>query len=178
MKGGLASGPSAAGIPARRAPAWARWLATWFRVGELAPFAPGTWGSLAALPVAAIGAVWPLAGLALAALIFALGVPAATRVAEERGDGDPGVVVVDEVVGMILAALGVGLDPVMLGLAFLLFRIFDIVKPFPCRRLEHLPGGWGIMLDDVMAGFYALAVLTLAGHLLTGIPGLSAFAGG
>lgn len=143
---------------ASAAPAWARWVATWFGSGR-ASFASGTWGSLAAMPLAVVGAAWPAAGLAFAVAIFAIGVVAAGRVAASLGDDDPGVVVVDEVVGMILAALGAGLHPVNLGLAFLLFRFFDIVKPFPCRRLEHLPGGWGIMMDDVMAGLYALAVL-------------------
>lgn len=135
-------------------------LATWGGVGY-ARFASGTWGSLAALPLAAVGAVWPVVGLVLAAVIFAAGVPASTKVAAALGNDDPGIVVVDEVVGMILSALAVGLHPLNLGLAFLLFRFFDIVKPYPCRRLEDLPGGWGIMTDDVMAAVYTLASMHL-----------------
>ncbi len=153
VKAGAARSPRVAGGAAHL-------LATWGGVGY-ARIASGTWGSLAALPLAAVGAAWPLAGLLIAVVIFAVGVPAATKVAAACGDEDPGIVVVDEVVGMILAALAVGLHPLNLGLAFLLFRFFDILKPYPCRRLEDLPGGWGIMMDDVMAGAYALAVMHL-----------------
>lgn len=135
-------------------------LATWGGVGRM-PFASGTWGSLAALPLAAIGAWHPLYGLILAVMLFGFGVPAATRVARDRGVTDPGVVVIDEVVGMIIASLGVGPDVVAILAAFLLFRAFDIVKPFPCRQLEHLPDGWGIMMDDVAAAVYALVLLHL-----------------
>lgn len=133
-------------------------LATFFGAGR-SPVAPGTAGSFAALPLAALAAVSAPAGLALAALLAAAGIRSAGVVAARLGKSDPGCVVIDEVVGMILAASGIGLSARGLAAAFLLFRAFDIVKPSPCRQLERLPGGWGIMADDVAAGIYARAAL-------------------
>jgi len=79
---------------------------------------------------------------------------------------DPGVVVIDEVVGMLLtlAFVPVGWAGVLAG--FVLFRLFDIIKPYPCARAERLPGGWGIMADDVLAGVYANVVLRVASVLV------------
>lgn len=120
-----------------------------------APFVPGTAGSLAALPLAWVaGHHWGIA-LVLAAITVAIGVPAAGRVATLRRDPDPGVVVIDEVAGMMFAVIGVGTSWFALGAAFVWFRIFDVLKPPPCRRLEKLHGGWGIVLDDLAAGIYA-----------------------
>lgn len=128
------------------------------------PLAPGSWGSLAALPLAALSAWDWRAGLVLAVATFALAVAAAERIFRETGDPDPSIVVIDEAVGMVITSLGAGLHWKTLLTAFLLFRIFDVLKPPPCRRLEKLPGGWGIVMDDVMAGIYALAVLQLLLH--------------
>jgi phosphatidylglycerophosphatase A len=92
-------------------------------------------------------------------VLFVAGVWAATTVAHHLGKTDPGVVVVDEVVGMLvtLALLPVGITGALVG--FFLFRVFDVVKPFPAAQSESLPGGYGIMVDDVVAGLYAHLVL-------------------
>lgn len=125
-----------------------------------APFAPGTAGSAVGLAL-----FWPLHHLSLAgqaaatALGFALGVAAAAHVARRLGIEDPGLVVADEVVGMWVSLLGVPLTGVTAAAAFVLFRVFDVFKPYPARDLERLPGGWGIMCDDVMAGIYANLLL-------------------
>lgn len=138
-------------------------LATFGFLG-LAPFAPGTFGTLGGVLLA-----WALAGneqfllwsLLAAALLYALG-RAVAPWAEARGGKDPGWFVIDEVVGyMITIAWVGGPTPLTLLVGFCLFRCFDITKPWPMRRLERIPGGDGILLDDVMAGIYAFAVLAL-----------------
>jgi len=141
-------------------------LATWFGCG-FAPVAPGTAGSLGAIAVAILLDCWlhPSAyWWAIAAV--ALSIPAiwaADRTAAGVGKKDPGLVVVDEVVGqwITLAALP-SLHWVGLAVAFLVFRLLDIVKPWPARRLESLPGGLGIVADDAMAGLYGALVLLAA----------------
>ena len=130
---------------------------------------PGTWGSAAALALwaAYAGFVHPgPAGLATAlgvgiALAIAFGVPAATIVARETSVEDPQFVVIDEVAGQWIALLACPADWKHGLTAFVLFRLFDMTKPFPIGRLERLPAGWGIVIDDVGAGLYALAVALL-----------------
>ncbi len=142
---------------------WAWVVGTWFGAGLLKP-GPGTYGSVAAmlLWVAAALAFHPgrialAVGTALAALAVTLvGIPAATIVARESGREDPGFVVVDEVAGQWIALIAVRPDWPHALLALALFRLFDIWKPWPIRRLEQLPEGTGIMLDDVAAGLLAL----------------------
>jgi phosphatidylglycerophosphatase A len=142
-------------------------LSTWFGCG-LSPVAPGTAGSAGAILVAfplheyAGFAPWHFA--VLAALAFAPAVWAAGETARVRSRKDPGLVVIDEVVGQWLALAGATTLnwKSWLG-AFLLFRAFDIWKPPPARQLEALPGGLGICADDVMAGLYAALVLFAAG---------------
>ena len=125
-----------------------------------APVAPGTAGSLVGLAL-----FWPVHHLPLVGqvvatvLVFALGVAASARVARRLGIEDPGLVVADEVVGMWVSLLGLPLTGVTAVAGFVLFRVFDVFKPYPARDLEHLPGGWGIMCDDVMAGIYANLLL-------------------
>ena len=124
----------------------------------LLPVAPGTAGSLVGLfvclPLLWLGWVVHLA----AALILAgVAVLAADRLVRETGDADPQRVVIDELVGMWLAALAVPAQAYELGAVFVLFRIFDVVKPAPIPRLERLPGGWGVVADDVAAGLLARA---------------------
>jgi phosphatidylglycerophosphatase A len=142
-------------------PAWL--IATWFGAGLL-PRVPGTWGSLAALPfawgIAMAGGAVALA--AAAAVLFFLGWWAAARVTRASGVADDGTVVVDEVVGqwLTLAAAPLDLGDYLLG--FLLFRVFDIWKPWPVRWADrHVPGGLGVMADDVLAAIYAAAALLL-----------------
>jgi phosphatidylglycerophosphatase A len=132
-------------------------LATWFGCG-LARFAPGTAGSLAALPCAAglwlLGGAW-LLGTAVA-LVFLAGLWASARYAGAMGGGDPGAVVIDEVAGQWLAVVLLPADPLAYFLAFVFFRLFDIAKPWPVGWLDRtLKGGLGIMVDDLMAGLYA-----------------------
>jgi phosphatidylglycerophosphatase A len=107
-----------------------------------------------------------LAWLTLAAALcaFAIGVPAATRVERESTRQDPGHVVIDEVAGQWIALIysRVNLSHLLAG--FLFFRLFDIVKPWPARQLESMPAGWGIMLDDVAAGVYALLLMLALQH--------------
>ena len=135
-------------------------LATWFGSG-LVRVAPGTCGSLAALPFAAglafVGGPW-LLGLATAAA-FAAGLWASTRYAGAAGQSDPGAVVIDEVAGLWLALVLLPLEPGPYLLAFLAFRLFDITKPWPIGWVERsLPGAWGIMADDLVAGLIAGAL--------------------
>jgi phosphatidylglycerophosphatase A len=94
-------------------------------------------------------------------LATAAGVPAATIVERECGHTDPGFVVIDEVIGQWIALLFCPFDWWHAIIALVLFRAFDITKPFPVRQLERLPGGWGIVFDDVAAGLYALGIASL-----------------
>ncbi len=157
--------------PATRKTRWAWTIATFFGAGLGKP-GPGTWGSVAAVLLWAAFA-WGLqpapqtlllALIAGIALTLLLGIPAATRVARESGRKDPQCVVIDEVAGQWITLLGSRADWRHALLALLLFRIFDITKPFPVRQLESLPEGWGIVLDDVAAGLYALGVAWLLHH--------------
>ena len=148
----------------------AAWLATWFGAGLL-PRAPGTWGSAAALPFAWViaeagGAAWLLAAVAV---VFALGVWSAGVYAAADGGGDPGPVVIDEVAGQWLVLVVAAPDWRMYILGFLLFRLVDITKPWPAGWADrNLKGGFGIMLDDVLAAPYAMAVLYGAGLWMNG----------
>ncbi|MDR3438287.1 phosphatidylglycerophosphatase A [Telmatospirillum sp.] len=136
-------------------------LATWFGAGLL-PKAPGTWGSLAALPFAwvimAIGGWQALSAAAI--VVFLVGWWAADRVVTDMGVEDPGLIVIDEVVGQWLVLLPVPLEPWHYLLGFVLFRLFDIAKPWPVSWADRqIKGGLGVMLDDVLAGIYGIVVL-------------------
>jgi phosphatidylglycerophosphatase A len=144
-------------------------LATWFGCGYF-PWGPGTVGSLAAALIAA-GLHFFLHAdrLSFLALLLALllpGIWAATRAARLIGRKDPGTVVVDEVLGQWLTLLGATVLnwKTFLG-AFILFRIFDIWKPWPIRHLEKLPDGIGIVADDLAAGLYGALILYIGGRL-------------
>lgn len=155
----------------RRTPAV--WIATVAGAGYF-PVAPGTAGSAAGVGVvAAFNAIpfahaWRNALLCLAAgLIFSLGVWAAGQSEKFFGRTDPGHVVIDEVVGqMVTFLLASHLSWKFLLAGFVFFRLFDVTKPFPARRAERLPGGWGIMVDDVIAGAYAMGALAALGHII------------
>jgi phosphatidylglycerophosphatase A len=142
-----------------------KWIATFFGAGYAKP-GPGTWGSVAAVLLWAAYAftlhptTLTLALTLLAAIAIAIiaGIPAATIAERQSGRTDPGFIVIDEVVGQWIALLWSPADWRHGLIALVLFRLFDIVKPFPIRRLERLPGGWGIVFDDVAAGLYALVV--------------------
>ena len=127
------------------------------------PFAPGTAGSLAALALFAfirwIGV--PAIELGAIVAVFAIGIWSASGTEVALGRKDPGVVVIDEVLGMLitLALLPVSISGVVLG--FLLFRALDVIKPYPAAQFEHLHGGLGIMADDAVAGLYSHLLLRL-----------------
>jgi phosphatidylglycerophosphatase A len=144
-------------------------VATFFGIGRLRP-SPGSWGSAATVLLWA-GLAHALApswrtpvGIGLAALVTLIGIPAATRVARGSGAKDPQFVVIDEVAGQLIALIAVPLAWKSFLAGFILFRAFDIVKPPPVRQLEAFPEGTGIVLDDVAAGLYALAIMHLLLH--------------
>jgi phosphatidylglycerophosphatase A len=161
--------------PGGRVPFAVRFIATGFFSGYI-PWASGTFGSIVGLllfliPGAASPAVLPV----LIVCGFGIGVYTSARVAEAEGNAltrtaaaakamfqpgdhaqaDPSIVVIDEIVGMWISLAGIAISPAGCVAAFILFRLFDVLKPEPARSLERLPGGWGIMLDDVVAGAYA-----------------------
>lgn len=94
-------------------------------------------------------------------VVTVVGIWAAHRAEHVLGGKDPGAIVIDEVAGMTLSVLAVPLTFWTLAVAFLLFRVFDIVKPFPAGASQRLPGGFGVVVDDLIAGLYALAALAL-----------------
>jgi phosphatidylglycerophosphatase A len=148
---------------------WAWVVGTFFGIGWLVPRGGGTIASavtVAAWWFAATQLQLSIASLAISTVIAAVvatlvGIPAGTIIARELGRKDPGEVVIDEVAGQLIPLCIAAPTWKYLLAAFILFRGFDIVKPPPLRQLERLPGGAGIMLDDVAAGIYALLVLLL-----------------
>ena len=161
------SSPDAAIKPS--APLWATLVATFFGIGRLKP-GPGTWASVVTVILWA-AASWltppanrSLATVLAAVLVTLLGIPAATKVARTTGIKDPQFVVIDEVAGQLVALIAVPLAWKSFLAGLILFRVFDIMKPFPIRRLERLPEGVGIVVDDLGAGVYALAIMHLLLH--------------
>jgi len=146
----------------------ARLVASWFGSGFL-PGAPGTWGSLFALPFAWLIVVyagdWPL--LVAANLLFYIGWIAAHFAIRDQSDRDPGWIVIDEVVGQWITLFALPVNLFAYAIGFALFRLFDIWKPWPIRTIERrCGGGFGIMIDDVLAAFYALIVIGIGRWLL------------
>jgi phosphatidylglycerophosphatase A len=152
-----------------RAPLWSTLVATFFGVGRIKP-GPGTWAStatvilwaFATLKIPAASRAWST--VVAAALVMLIGIPAATRVARASGLKDPQSVVIDEVAGQLVALIAVPLAWKTFLAGLILFRVFDILKPFPIRRLERLPEGTGIVVDDLGAGIYALIIMHLLLH--------------
>ena len=132
-------------------------------VGPLgfAPIAPGTVGSAAGLAlfwaVRSTGSTW--VEVAVFLVVSVAGVAAASAAEARYRRRDPGPVVIDEVAGMLVTLLAVPVGFAGAVVGFFAFRLFDIVKPFPARQAERLPGGWGVMTDDLVAGVYAQALL-------------------
>lgn len=151
---------------------WDGFLALGFGSG-LAPFAPGTAGTLAAVPLAWVLKELPLtAYLGLLVLFLVLGAWVCGRVGSRIGVTDHGALVWDEFVGYWLAVAFVPRQWTWLLAGFVVFRLLDILKPWPIRALERrVPGGWGVMLDDVLAGVLTVILLWLAGAVLTGFAG-------
>jgi len=135
-------------------------VATLFGTGR-APLAPGTFGTLAALPPAILLAlVLPPWGFLLAtAVLAALAIGVSGPAARALGSKGPGPIVIDEAAGLFVTLLYLPLTPLTAALGFVLFRAMDVLKPPPARRAEGLPGGWGIVVDDLIAGLYANCVL-------------------
>jgi phosphatidylglycerophosphatase A len=142
-------------------------VATMGGVGRLKP-APGTWGSLVVLPAVLLG---PVPALLLAILVTLIGFYAVRDVLRETPDQDPGWIVVDEAAGMLIALAGLSMTASIWGvlIAFGLFRIFDIFKPWPISWADRQKGAFGVMLDDVVAGALAALALILARPLLPGV---------
>lgn len=141
-------------------------VATWFGCGRV-PIAPGTMGTIGAVPLyLAAMHVGGRAAVAVAAVVVTLvGVWAASVVARQLGTEDPQIVVVDEVAGMLVTMLPASVVSWRaIGIGFCLFRLLDVVKPWPVRRFEALPSGWGIVMDDVAAGVLGAAVMFALVH--------------
>lgn len=160
------------GQPGTRKRDWAWAVSTMLGTGHLQPGA-GTWGSAVTVGLwyavaHGLSPAWqiPLA-IAWTALAIAIGIPAATREARRSGVEDPPHVVIDEMAGQMLTLIASPVQWKTLLAGFILFRCFDIVKPAPLRRLERLPGGIGIMMDDLGAGVYGLVVLQLLTHVFS-----------
>jgi phosphatidylglycerophosphatase A len=156
--------PAMAEQQARARPTYpAALLATWFGAGFL-PVAPGSWGSLTALPCAAL-LVWlggPVLVLATGIVLFVLGIWAADAYMETVQVHDPSAIVIDEVVGQWVTLALLPLDPLVYALGFVLFRVLDVLKPWPANFVDRaVTGGFGVMLDDVIAGAYAAGALWL-----------------
>ena len=136
------------------------WLATCFKIGHL-PIAPGTWGSLAAV----IGWwLWlqyldPLVFIVLIITIFIIGGFATNIIIDHTGEKDPSRIVIDEVAGQWLGLLVLPDGALYIAAAFISFRLLDIIKPWPIRQLEKFPKGWGVMLDDMLAGILTLGLI-------------------
>ena len=143
------------------------WLATCFKIGHL-PIAPGTWGSLAAI----IGWwLWlqyldPLVFIVLIIAIFTIGVFATNTIIDHTGEKDPSRVIIDEVAGQWLGLLILPDGMLYIVGAFVLFRFLDIFKPWPIRQMEQFPKGWGVMLDDTLAGLLTLGLIQVVSRLL------------
>jgi phosphatidylglycerophosphatase A len=135
-----------------------RIAATFFYLGKL-PIAPGTWGSLGALFLWLFLPITTSVHLSVILTLFVLGVYSSHKVAKYLKVHDPSEVVIDEVVGMGISLFMLPHNWVLYLIAFLLFRFFDILKPSFIYQIQNLPGGWGIMLDDVLAGLFTLAIV-------------------
>ncbi len=140
-------------------------ISTFCFVG-LIPGAPGTWASIAAVPFVYLLMDRPNLLLGVLGIVLAVGVITAGKTAKDLGRIDPSCVVIDEVLGMGVTLLWVPREWPFVVMGLILFRVFDIWKPFPIQRIEKLPGGWGIMLDDLMAGIYAWAWLQIGSYLI------------
>ncbi len=140
----------------------AYWLALWFGCGK-SPIAPGTVGTLGALPLYFLLAPFgPFAVFGLGAVLTLVGIWASGEVARIQRAEDPQIIVIDEVAGVMLTLSMAPVDWKGLVVGVVLFRLFDQVKPWPARKMESLPGGYGIVLDDVAAAIWAGGLLIAA----------------
>lgn len=137
-------------------------ISTWFWVGKI-PWAPGTWGTLATLPFAyALSLAGPVYYMGVTIVGLFIGVFAADIYEESLGEHDCSEIVIDEVVGLLISMTWLPMTWQSLCLGFLVFRFFDILKPFPIRWLDQkIKGGLGVMLDDVAAGVITNIILQI-----------------
>ena len=139
----------------------AKVITTFFGIGYF-PIAPGTAATVAGMGLAFVLQGSPWAYTLITVLLMAIGIPFCTKVEKMVGTRDPGIIVLDEVIGVLVAMVGLPMIwPVVISV-FFLFRAFDMFKIYPINRFEAKPGGWGIMLDDVMAGLYTNLILQIA----------------
>lgn len=137
-------------------------IATFFGLGYL-PVAPGTFTSMVCIILYKLylhQLSWPLY-LFFLLIVFFIGSFASTKYSKELNQKDPRKIVIDEAFGQFLVLFQMGVTLPLLLLSFILFRFFDIVKPYPIKKAEVLAGGWGIMLDDLLAAIYAGIILYL-----------------
>jgi phosphatidylglycerophosphatase A len=158
--------------PAMATPMAVRLGATFLLLGEAAPFAPATWTSLAMTPLLFPFMAWPLwVQLVLLVAVSAYAVQVSGR-AETFYGHDAKAITIDEVAGMIVTMLwvhpaeGAAARWLALAIGFVLFRIMDVLKPFPAGRAQELRGGWGVVADDLMAGVYANLALRIVLRLI------------
>jgi phosphatidylglycerophosphatase A len=142
-------------------------LATGFYIGNI-PFAPGTFGSLIGLPLCFALTGISLAPAMLGTLFFILFAVCIADAAEKiLKQSDPGCIVIDEIAGMMVTLIGLPFNPITVVIGFIIFRILDILKPFPIRNLDkRIPGGLGVVADDVAAGIIANLLLRIIIHIL------------
>jgi len=135
-------------------------IATCAYVGY-APIAPGTWGSAVGVGIYCLVRHQASVAIQLGAIgvLLVVGLWAATEAEHHFGGIDPRPVVIDEVIGMLITLALLPVNAIGVVAGFLIFRVLDVVKPWPARRLEHLPGGFGVVLDDVMAGIYGNVIM-------------------
>jgi phosphatidylglycerophosphatase A len=161
--------PKASSRVRTRAPLWAWLVGTFFGVGLGRP-APGTYGSAATILLwwamsSWIAPSWQIPVIVGSAVVaIAIGIPAASRVARATGLKDPQLVVIDEVAGQLITLIAAPVYWKTVFAGFILFRVFDTLKPPPLRQLERVPEGTGIVVDDVGAGLMALAVMQILLH--------------
>ena len=138
----------------------AEWIGTVFNIGKL-PLAPGTWSSLAASLTwfFLFDSVSPIILPIITILLFITGIIACEKIINDTKEKDPSRIVIDEWVGQWIAFTFMPVNISILVIGLILFRIFDIFKPFPVKSMEKLSGGWGIMMDDVIAGIMAYILL-------------------
>ena len=150
--------------PRRRMDRVAHVLAVWFGCGHF-PKAPGTAGTVGAIPLyLLLRPHGPIAVAVAALVVTVVGVWAAGRVVDRTGLHDPQIVCIDEVAGVLITWLPAPASWKGLIVGFVLFRLLDQLKPWPCRAAERLPRGWGVMMDDVLAGFWGAALILVARH--------------
>ena len=152
---------------------WRIWVVTSLGLG-LAPVAPGTFGTLGGVAIAyglVFSSNYLLWTVVASVLLYALGRAMTPPIEKDYGK-DPGFFVLDEVVGYLITMAWItSPSPLAMGMGFAIFRFFDVLKPYPIKRLEKVGGGHGIMLDDVAAGLYGLAVMALLRILFPGSEG-------